>query len=560
MFKGIDDFVLLDLEQRVAILTDEDYNLVIAGAGSGKSTTIIGKVKYLVEIKKINPKDILVISFTNKTVEELKTKINKEFNIPVPIKTFHKLGMDILNNKYRVLNDGYKIIENYIKNNYKKMIKFMVFYFDDNPFRKTLKGIKMDQNTANVADFLTIHNLDYKYEDGFVVGKYHIKKYQNKIISFFRNIVYKYLIEYKSISDLSCKLQKNGFDLKIENIEVNNKYQFITFCLQFIQNYKMGNYNFKELKSDKKRVNLFLEIIEDMYNYYEDYLRKNNLIDFEDMINLAKDEVLDINYKYIIIDEYQDISIQRFNLIKKLVDIGNVKIMAVGDDFQSIYAFSGSKIDLFTEFQKIVGYASLLKITNTYRNSQELIDIAGSFVMKNDKQIKKQLRSNKHLNNPIKIVYYDDQIKNLKKILNNLDGRILLLARFNHEKKIILKDKFFKEKNDKIIYIKKTNLDITFLTVHSAKGLGFDNVVVLNVSDGIYGFPSKIKNDEIMDLVTSSYDIMEERRLFYVALTRTKNYVYLLVPKSNPSSFIKELTLFKVNSNHPTNNRTYDGN
>ena len=96
MYKGIDDNILLDEEQRIAILTDEDYNLIVAGAGSGKTTTMAAKVKFLVDVKKIDPKDIILISYTNKAVLELKERINKDFKIPALVCTFHKFGVEIL--------------------------------------------------------------------------------------------------------------------------------------------------------------------------------------------------------------------------------------------------------------------------------------------------------------------------------------------------------------------------------------------------------------------------------------------------------------------------------
>ena len=131
-------------------------------------------------------------------------------------------------------------------------------------------------------------------------------------------------------------------------------------------------------------------------------------MDFEDMINesarilnqqLISGKTLD--FKYIIVDEYQDISRQRFDLTKALSQICNAKIIAVGDDWQSIYAYAGSDISLFTKFKEVMGYGQELKITRTYRNAQEVIDIAGGFIQKNSLQIKKALVSPKHIQDPV---------------------------------------------------------------------------------------------------------------------------------------------------------------
>ena len=114
MYKDIDSNILLDEEQRIAILTDEDYNMIIAGAGSGKTTTITAKIKYLVDIKNIDPKDIVVISFTNKAVDELKQRINIDFKINCLVTTFHKFGLMLLDNKgYKIIDNSYEIIKDY---------------------------------------------------------------------------------------------------------------------------------------------------------------------------------------------------------------------------------------------------------------------------------------------------------------------------------------------------------------------------------------------------------------------------------------------------------------
>ncbi len=88
-------------------------------------------------------------------------------------------------------------------------------------------------------------------------------------------------------------------------------------------------------------------------------------------------------------------------------------------------------------------------------------------------------------------------------------------------------------------------MNIKFLTVHSAKGLGFDQVILINAIDDTYGFPSKVKDDEIISILNNDFEeniaYAEERRLFYVAITRTKNKVFILAPDYRVSSFITEI-------------------
>ena len=303
------------------------------------------------------------------------------------------------------------------------------------------------------------------------------------------------------------------------------------------------------------RNQLFLDIAEDVYIQYQAMLRAKNRIDFEDMINLAEKKLEEkqrrqerLPYQYIIVDEYQDIARQRFNLTKKLSDICKAKVVAVGDDWQSIYAFSGSDIHLFMDFTELMGGGKQLKITRTYRNSQELIDIAGDFIQRNDAQIKKSLKSPKHLKDPVRIQAYDDTstimknksralLKTIEEIVAEFGERaeILLISRYNFEINQFCKAGALQKnsKTGKISCEKYPHLKLSYMTAHSSKGLGFDNVIVLNGAAGKFGFPSQIEDDPIMKLVTVNDDSMpfaEERRLFYVAMTRTKNRVHILTP------------------------------
>jgi DNA helicase-4 len=278
---------------------------------------------------------------------------------------------------------------------------------------------------------------------------------------------------------------------------------------------------------------------------------------------------VNLSYKYIIIDEFQDVARQRFNLTKRLSDITHAKVVAVGDDWQSIYAFAGSDITLFTRFLELMGSGTQLKITHTYRNSQELINIAGDFIQKNSSQIKKQLISPKRLLDPIQLEFYNDEqniFKNLAEAINTIiskiigehgdAGSILLIGRYNYDLyKLKMTGEFEESFNDKLISKKHPKANLTFMTAHSAKGLGFDNVIIMNMLEGKFGFPCQIEDDPIIKMVTyedTSVPFAEERRLFYVALTRTRNRVYIAAPISKPSRFLVEL-IKNYNLPHPEN-------
>lgn len=384
------------------------------------------------------------------------------------------------------------------------------------------------------------------------------------------------------LAHLKEELIKNGFELKERDTKevydkivstAKEKYviKFISFVMKFIENYKTLGYkengfSILRKKTDNERTLLFLEIAETVYTYYQDALKKHNQIDYADMINEGTYYLTEIQkqgiklpYKYIIIDEFQDIARQRFDFAKKLSEVSDAKVVAVGDDWQSIYAFAGADITLFTKFTQIMGEGKEMQITHTYRNSQELIDIAGNFIQKNQTQIKKRLISPKHIENPVVIETYEDTYRASEHLADCVESAIekiwkeqgkkssiLLIGRYKFDFYNLQRTGRFEDlgRAGRVKSVKFPEANLTFLTAHSSKGLGYDNVIILNMKENKFGFPSQIEDDPIMKLVIhedTSVPFAEERRLMYVALTRTKNRVYVVVPKSRPSRFIIEM-------------------
>lgn len=427
---------------------------------------MIGKIRYLIERKNIDEKDILCITFTRDASNNLEKNIIKNYNYNIKVYTFHKLALEFLKTKRL----------NIIENNYLE-------YIIDEYFYSIIFNNKEMVNT--------------------------VKKILNKI-----DTPYKYL------------LNSNEF--------LNFKKLIITF----INLFKTNDYNIEYFLSMNKYKDI-IRIIIDIYFLYEIELKSTNCIDFNDMIKLGTlyvkyNEIR--KYKYIIVDEYQDTSYTRYKFLKEIINKTGAKLICVGDDYQSIYRFNGCNVNMFLNFKKYFGYAKILKINNTYRNSQELINVAGSFIMKNPRQMYKKLKSNKHINKPIKI-YYGNAINKILDIIIDKYNDIMILGRNNFDIKkyfVIDEHNCFKYKNK---YIK-------YLTVHASKGLESECVIIINLIDDILGFPNKMSDHKVLKYVNNNIDLYpyeEERRLFYVALTRTKNEVYLLVDKSNPSIFIKEL-------------------
>ena len=696
ILKDIDPQISLDEDQRKVVLADEDYSLVIAGAGAGKTTTVAAKVKYLVEKQGVSPNQILIISFTNKAVKELRDKIQKKLDIPCPIATFHATGNAILhknNPEQRNIIDGSKLyycVQNYFREKVLRdtsvvnsLILFFASYFDApyegddiNHFfnhmananyatmrselddlreeiidRKSRKKITIQNEIVRsiqeveIANFLYLHNIDYIYEpiykysitmsqkpytpdfmiqqgehvayiehfgiteDGknFLYDEEELAAYKKAIndkVKLHRRHNTELIYTFSSFNDgrsisahLEEKLLLHGFELSRRSDEEivkklvaseENKYinRLVFLVINFIRNFKVNGYEEKDfdklaLKTTNVRTKLFLNIAHACFLEYKKLLVENHAVDFEDMINESarvltevKEMKQKLDFKYLIVDEYQDISRQRFDLVKSFSEVTDAKIMAVGDDWQSIYAFSGSDITLFTRFEEKMGYARLMKIVRTYRNSQEVIDIAGNFIQKNTSQIRKSLLSPKHIQEPVIIYTYDSSAKDpkadrrsgmnyamayavqtaLEQIIdyNKREGKdseksaILLLGRFNFDGDRLARTGLFEyvSRGSKVKSVNYPDLDITFMTAHASKGLGYDNVIVINGRNETYGFPSKIEDDPVLSLVVKedrSMQYAEERRLFYVAMTRTKNRVYFIAPEKNPSEFLLEI-------------------
>lgn len=695
ILKVVDPAIVLDEDQRRIVLTDEDYSLVIAGAGAGKTTTVAAKVKYLVDKQKIDPKDILVVSFTNKAVKELKEKIQDALGIPCPIATFHSTGNAIIHinspeEKLNIVDNSklYFVIRDYFRGSImqnesvvNKLIMFFATYFDApyegddlngffnniakanystmrsdlEDFRRevidarTKKSVTIQNEIlrshqeVEIANFLYLNHIDYEYEPiypyhisyahkpytpDFVIyqgerktyiehfgisesgenDRYshdeleHYKKAINDKIRLHRQHGTELIYTFSAYNDrkplidhLREKLEEKGFELKPRsNKEVmeilvageENRYvrKLLNLICRFISNFKVNGYTADEFNrmyhsTQNVRSRLFLDICHDCYLEYDRWLKENKAVDFEDMINESarilrevKEMKQKLNFKYVIVDEYQDISRQRFDLTTALSEVTDAKIIAVGDDWQSIYAFSGSDITLFTKFEEKMGYAKLLKIVKTYRNSQEVIDIAGNFIQKNPAQITKRLVSPKNITDPVIIYTYDGTVKEpnadrrsgrnyamahaveialeqliqYKKQEQKEPGSILLIGRYAFDGDVLEKTGLFEYVNrgNRVKSVKYPELNITFMTAHSSKGLGYDDVIVVNGKNETYGFPSKIEDDPVLGFVIKgdrSIDYAEERRLFYVAMTRTKNRVFFIAPEQNPSEFLLEL-------------------
>lgn len=666
----------LDMQQRIAAVTPEKTALVIAGAGSGKTTTICGRVKYLIERQNVNPEDILLLSYSKKSADDLAERIAK-ISPSATVGTFHKTGLDILkaktNSKFVVEEQWDAIIEEYFREEMSKnpesLRKVLTYYglflnngetskkyenegalyedlkkddfitfktsllnlSDDRQAKITIKKerVKSFEELA-IANFYFINGVDYEYERPYEYdestperrqytpdfylkqnGIYHehfgidasgrARQYCGKAESdYLAGITWKrechlnhgtHLIETCSadfadgtlFEKLTASLKEAGVEMHpigedviretLESVYDGQSFKsFVNLVKTFLSLYKARYENssaFASLKETvfqsnyaQKRLELFLSICKDVYAFYTERIRSEGKIDFDDMIlqsTKALSEIESFRYKHVIVDEFQGISYSRAQFLKAIIAHGQASLFAVGDDWQSIYRFSGSDMNIFLSFEEYFGYTERYFIENVHRNSQQLQDAMTKFIEKNPEQIHKQIHSDKHLEHPIIAIYYqNDESVALSQALEliakkNREASVLLLGRNNKDITPYLSHRFFFDKGGTALRsLDYPKLTISYSTVHGSKGLEEDFVILLSASDSPNGFPNKTEDDPLLNLVMSApsaYPFAEERRLWYVALTRTRSHTFVLAPADNSSCFLWDMKgdFFEVN-------------
>ena len=646
-------------EQQLRCITKEVHNhLVLAGAGTGKTTTIIGYVKYLLKKKICIPDDILVLSFTNASAAEMSERLNKEIGRPIHAQTFHKLGLDIIAS---VQGKMPKIYSSDIRQFVRKQLDMLIqdlgylrklcvyltyngveqkseFDFEtEEEYRSYLKynpPITLKKETVksygelDIANFLTQNGITYVYEQEYPIdtrtsefGQYYPDFYlpnfdvyieyfginrQGEVPAYFsgkngmsvaqayqegikwkrelhrkngtRMIeVYAYeKFEEQLLPKLEERLKKAGVvftpmspkDMwsEISGTENQKLDRVAELFGTVITLTKSNNCSLDEVRSRNHSLRKFpsidavTDLIEPVYNNYQAMLQARNEIDFNDMINLASDYVqrgqFIHSYNYVIVDEYQDISQARYRLLAEMRQQKDFHLFCVGDDWQSIYRFSGSDIGFILHFEKYWGASEISRIETTYRFPQSLISVSSSFIMKNPEQKRKRLKSAvaDHGFSMEKITGYTDaySVEFLAERLKELPkgSSVLFLGRYRFDIKILDGQRQFSYQystalgRTEVTFIRRPDLQISFMTIHSSKGLQADYVFLLNNKAHGMGFPSQIADAPILQLLLDNcdhYPFAEERRLFYVAITRAKKKVWLVTLKGNESVFIKEV-------------------
>lgn len=651
----------LDNQQRRSIISEEDNCLVVSSAGSGKTSSIVGKVKYLTEIKSISPERILLISYTNKAATELTERMATN---GLKGYTFHKLAIDIIgkttgakpsicdNTDSLFIDIYHKLLD--VQSFKKSVLEYFIDYqmsdadweqrkserreqlseqkkvqlkamFPDMDGRTVYVRSEQEQKLCFVLSSLGIkfryeEPYEYKLEDEFhsqyrpdfsiyfdkdgITKRIYLEHFgideHGLVPSWFakdKGITYeeanqKYNdgITWKKAAhekmgtqllvtssadfryyDIKEKLRKQ---LKNAGVPIQERTEeelynlvlpkgskqekaFIRLVATFITLIKSSCKSVVEVlkqamySNDKRSVFIIQNIFLPVYDCYINALNNNNQIDFTDAILQATEicrNLHPVEYDYIIVDEFQDISVDRYNFLKVLRE-GNppAKLYCVGDDWQSIYRFSGSDMALFNKFSEYFGATEINKIETTYRFGEPLVSLSSHFIQRNSAQIKKNIHSfNSGMKTELEFYSYDrkEYCNTIGKIVESipLDKTIFLLGRYSFDD-YYLSFMFNSMKEGNRFYYMIGERKIEFLTIHKSKGLEADYVILLQCNKDTYGFPSLVNDDPVLNYVLTKSDQFpfgEERRLFYVAITRAKVKTFVLYDKRFPSVFVNE--------------------
>lgn len=645
-------------EQRVAIIADEDATLVLAGAGSGKTSVITAKAGYLIRSKTRAPSEILLLAFAKDAAKEMSERIEEKCGEPLEARTFHALAYEIIgvvegskpalaahatdDKAYMALIKDILValvrtataVSHAIvgwfsyarldaKSEWDFKTKHAYYTHVEKLDLRTLQGEQVKSlEELMIANWLYENGIEYEYEpnyehkvseggyrdycpdfrlvksgvyiEHFGVRRRKTKDGQEELTTapfvdrddYLEGMAWKRgvhedngttLLETYSYErqegrlldalaekvapyeEVSPRSPETLFDQVAELGQVDS---FVQLVGTFLRHYKGGGYNVVDCKAraDKldlgKRAKAFLAIFEPVYREYQ--TRLDGRIDFEDMILracvYAEEGLFNSPFKHILVDEFQDISQSRGRLVKALkAQHQDGRVFAVGDDWQSIYRFAGSDINIMRHFGDEFGGVfdgqsgvhRTVDLGRTFRSVDQIAHAAKKFVLQNPAQLTKEVVPAGVTSSPaLKVVptFLKDADAKLRDTLRQIteqasEGKppsVLLLGRYRH----------LMPENLSLIRREFPGLTINFKTIHSSKGLEADHVIILGLFRGRTGFPSEIVDDPLLGLVSPEpepFENGEERRVMYVALTRARHTVTMMSSASKQSAFVTEL-------------------
>ncbi|HEP0306931.1 TPA: DNA helicase IV [Providencia rettgeri] len=476
----------LNYSQSLSVINGEDNVLVLAGAGSGKTSVLVARAGWLILRGLAKTKQILLLAFGRKAADEMNERIHSRLQQDIEAKTFHALALHIIregSKKSPVISE--------LETDTQKRHTLLL-----NEWREQCSAKKAQ--AKGWREWLS-EELQWEIPDGEF---WKDEKISTKVAT--------RLDRWLSLMRMHGGSQKDMIENTAE--EIRDLFQ--------------------------KRIRLMAPLLK----AWKSALKDEGAIDFSGLIhqaiNILEKGRFISPWKHILVDEFQDISPLRAKLLQVLRKQNKqTTLFAVGDDWQAIYRFSGAELDLTTSFEHNFGIGELCALDTTYRFNERIGEVANQFILQNPMQLDKPLNSLTKGNKKSVILLYEDALERLLDKMSGYvldDETILVLARYHYLKPNIL---------DKA-KTRWPKLNIQFMTIHASKGQQADHVIICGLNSGKDGFPAPARESIIEQALLpkpEDFDHAEERRLLYVALTRAKQQVWLLYHPEKPSEFVDEL-------------------
>ncbi|WP_312180848.1 DNA helicase IV [Pantoea sp. CTOTU46764] len=477
----------LNPSQCKAVVNGEGALLVLAGAGSGKTSVLVARAGWLLKRKLAQPDQILLLAFGRQAAEEMNDRIQTRLGeSAIQARTFHALALHIIregSNKQPVISK--------LESDSKARRQLLIETWREQCNSKKAQASGWRQWLQD--------ELEWEIPEG----------------PFWQDDKLAQRIASRMERWLGLMRMHGGAQAAM---------------IADVAEAQRDNFS--------KRVKLMAPLLK----AWKSALKEEGAVDFSGLIHQAI-AILDKGrfispWKHILVDEFQDISPQRAALLTALRQQNKrTSLYAVGDDWQAIYRFSGAEMSLTTAFHHYFGDGDRCVLDTTYRFNERIGEIANRFVQQNPHQLRKPLNSLSKGNKKSVTLLPQDQLEALFDKLSGYakpDERVLLLARYHHLRPSIL---------DKA-KTRWPKLQLDFMTIHASKGQQADFVIVLGLHQGRDGFPAEAR-ESIMEegLLPQPEDFpdAEERRLAYVAMTRARQQVWLMFDKDRPSVFVEHL-------------------
>ena len=478
----------LNLSQAKAVVNGEDAVLVLAGAGSGKTSVLVARAGWLILRQQATADQILLLAFGRKAAEEMNTRISERLHTDqINACTFHALALQIIRQSSKS-NPAISVLESDTQARHRLLI---------DAWRQQCSEKKSQAN--GWRQWLT-EELGWELPaENFWQDESLARRLAGRLDRWLELI----------------RMHGGAKATMLEAVPQDLRTPF------------------------EKRYRLMAPLLK----AWKSALKKESAVDFSGLIHQAI-SLLDKGrfispWKHILVDEFQDISPQRAALLGALRrQNSQTTLFAVGDDWQAVYRFSGADMALTTAFHHWFGEGDHCVLDTTYRFNQRIGEVASQFIQCNPGQLKKPLNSLTKGNKKSIVLLPEEQLEALLDKMSGYvrqDERVLLLARYHHLRPQLL---------DKAA-TRWPGLTLDFMTIHASKGQQADYVIMVGLNGGKDGFPAGSAESVIeMALLPASEEFAhaEERRLAYVAMTRARHQVWLLFDRQNPSVFVAELS------------------